>query len=523
MSGRPPANEMTGRGSASRPPRPGPEDLCAVADDFFEGGPVSSKTVRSCEHIRMFAKKYSARPGSRRANEGIHRRTSPGVKGVDRIDLRCCYTAHFTIAPAQGLGMFSQIVQPGDTVSRLLSHIPERAGGNRSGASMPTATTSADRAGPLSIPASSTMLRCGFRRASEGSSVPPDLHDGLTALENLNHRGACGSEPNTGDGAGMLIQVPHEFFRHECAALGIRLPEAGHYGVGMFFASPDQRARDQAMALFTAIVEEEGQHLLGWRDVPVVSDDLGESALAAEPTVHQVFIGRGSRRCRRRRLRARALHHPQAVRAFGRPLGYPGRRGVLLHQPFLPDAGLQGHAHGAAAGPVLPGPLESPRDQRDRMFHSRFSTNTFPSWKLAHPYRMVAHNGEINTLRGNINWMTAREALFRSPHFPVVSKILPVIEERGSDTASLDNALELLVRAGRPIAARDDDADPRSLERPRVDARREEGVLRVPQLPDGAVGRPRIGRVHRRQARSAPCSTGTGSGHPGTTSPRTTS
>ena len=134
----------------------------------------------------------------------------------------------------------------------------------------------------------------GFIVHLKGQRSHKLVRDGLTALENLNHRGASGSEVNTGDGAGILIQIPHEFFRHECAPLGIRLPEAGHYGVGMFFAAPDERAREQAMALFRAIVEEEQQHLLGWRDVPTDNSSIGKTALLAEPTVHQVFVGRGA-------------------------------------------------------------------------------------------------------------------------------------------------------------------------------------------------------------------------------------
>ena len=134
----------------------------------------------------------------------------------------------------------------------------------------------------------------GFIVHLKGNRSHQIVDDGLTALEHLNHRGASGSEPNTGDGAGILIQVPHEFFRRECAALNIRLPEAGQYGVGMLFGSQDERANRQAMALFTAIVEEEGQHLLGWRHVPTNNSSVGASALAVEPSMHHVFIARGA-------------------------------------------------------------------------------------------------------------------------------------------------------------------------------------------------------------------------------------
>jgi len=292
----------------------------------------------------------------------------------------------------------------------------------------------------------------GFVVHLKGNRSHQIIDDGLTALENLNHRGASGAEPNTGDGAGLLIQVPHEFFRRECATLGIRLPEAGHYGVGLFFSPRDPRARQQGMALFAALVEEEGQHLLGWRDVPTDNRSVGKTALAGEPHMQHVFIGRHdgvvSDDDFERRLYVIRKRFEKAIARSGiaefetfyfpslscRTLVYKGMLTAIQLREYFPDL----------------------RDSRLisalAMFHSRFSTNTFPSWKLAHPYRMISHNGEINTLRGNKNWMTAREALFDSPHFPEVSKILPVIDEHGSDTACLDNAIELLVMAGRPVA-----------------------------------------------------------------------
>ncbi|MEO8539052.1 MAG: glutamate synthase large subunit [bacterium] len=278
------------------------------------------------------------------------------------------------------------------------------------------------------------------------------VDDGLSALEHLNHRGASGSEPNTGDGAGILIQLPHEFFRHECAQLGIRLLEAGSYGAGLFFASRDPRAQAQAQALFTALVEEEGQHLLGWRTVPTNNASLGQTALDAEPAVFQVFVGRGAGVATdddfERKLYIIRKRFEKSIDRWGIPNAdwfyfsslscrtfvYKGMLTAMQLREYFPDL----------SNPLLVSALA--------MFHSRFSTNTFPSWELAHPYRMVAHNGEINTLRGNRNWMAAREALFASPQFEDIHKILPIIDEKGSDTASLDQALELLVLAGRPLA-----------------------------------------------------------------------
>ena len=292
----------------------------------------------------------------------------------------------------------------------------------------------------------------GFVVHLKGHRSHQVVEDGLTALENLHHRGASGSEPNTGDGAGILVQMPHEFLRRECAQIGIRLPEAGHYGAGLFFTAHDARARAQAMALFTAIVEEEGQHLLGWREVPTSNSMLGATALEGEPAIYQVFVGRGSRVATdddfERKLYVIRKRFEKAIDRWGirdaewmyfpslscRTMVYKGMLTATQLREYFPDL----------SNPLMVSALA--------MFHSRFSTNTFPSWELAHPYRMVAHNGEINTLRGNRNWMAAREALFESPLFDDIHKILPVINEHGSDTASLDEALELLVLAGRPLS-----------------------------------------------------------------------
>src|SRR3990170_548063 len=291
----------------------------------------------------------------------------------------------------------------------------------------------------------------GFIVHLKGQKSHQLVEDGITALEHLNHRGACGCEVNTGDGAGVLIQVPHEFFMHECASLGIRLPGRGHYGAGLFFASRDERARTQAMALFAAIVEEEGQHLLGWRPVPTNNASVGNTALAAEPAMFQVFIGRGQTipddDAFERRLYVIRKRFERAIHRFGIP------DAETFYFPSLSSRTLvyKGMLMATQLREYFP-------DLSDRrlisalcMYHSRFSTNTFPSWRLAHPYRMISHNGEINTLRGNINWMRAREALLESPLFDDIQRILPIIDDKGSDTACFDNALELLVLAGRPL------------------------------------------------------------------------
>ena len=290
----------------------------------------------------------------------------------------------------------------------------------------------------------------GFLVHLKGHRSHAIVEQAITALANLNHRGASGAEVNTGDGAGLLIQTPDEFFHHECALLGIPLPPRGRYGVGMLFCH-DGEARNLAMNLLAEIVRGEGQHLLGWREVPTDNALLGETSLEAEPAVRQVFIGRGTwvkteddferrlyviRKQFEREVERRGIGDSEAFYFSSlscRTVVYKGMLTALQLPEYYPDL----------------------RDRRMvtalAMFHSRFSTNTFPSWKLAHPYRMIAHNGEINTLRGNRNWMAAREALLASPRFDDVHKVLPIIDEAGSDTASLDSALELLTLAGRPI------------------------------------------------------------------------
>ncbi len=291
----------------------------------------------------------------------------------------------------------------------------------------------------------------GFLVHLKGQRSHTIVEKALTALANLNHRGASGAEVNTGDGAGLLLQTPDEFFHHECARLGIKLPPRGQYGAGMLFCHGDAQARGLAMNLLAELVRGEGQHLLGWREVPVNNSVLGETSLQVEPSVHQVFIGCGTwvesedeferrlfviRKLFEREVERRGIGDSEAFYFSSlscRTVVYKGMLTALQLPEYYPDL----------------------RDRRMvtalAMFHSRFSTNTFPSWKLAHPYRTISHNGEINTLRGNQNWMAAREALLASPHFEDIHKVLPIIDEAGSDTACLDNALEFLTLAGRPI------------------------------------------------------------------------
>jgi glutamate synthase (NADPH/NADH) large chain len=293
----------------------------------------------------------------------------------------------------------------------------------------------------------------GFLVHLKGKRSHQIVREGLLALENLNHRGACGCEVNTGDGAGILIQIPDEFFRHECATQGIRLPDGGEFGVGLLFAPRDEVACRRVQAEFTSIVAEEGQLFLGWRDVPTDADgaDVGPSARAVEPRMLHAFVGRGAGPADddafERRLYVIRKRFERAMERSGIPDAESCYFASLSSRTLV----YKGMLTPMQLGAYFPD-LSNPRMVSAlAMFHSRFSTNTFPSWKLAHPYRYISHNGEINTLRGNINWMTAREALFASPLFDDVSKIMPVVDEHGSDTAILDNAVELLVQAGWPL------------------------------------------------------------------------
>ncbi|OGI48241.1 MAG: glutamate synthase subunit alpha [Candidatus Muproteobacteria bacterium RIFCSPHIGHO2_12_FULL_60_33] len=292
----------------------------------------------------------------------------------------------------------------------------------------------------------------GFVVDMKGRRSHKIVTQALTVLRNLMHRGACGCEENTGDGAGILIQMPHVFLSRECGKLGIELPKAGHYGTGLVFLPRADAEARRCQDMFAGIVREEGQALLGWRDVPVDHSSLGPTACSAEPVFQQIFIGRAAgiaddmtfeRKLYviRKRiehaiwnsdLKERSQFYIPSLSA--RTLIYKGMLTPTQVEPMFPDL----------ADPAVESALA--------LVHSRFSTNTFPSWPLAHPYRYIAHNGEINTLRGNINWMRAREALCQSPLFgDDLKKILPIVMEGGSDSATFDNVLEFLHMAGREL------------------------------------------------------------------------
>jgi len=293
----------------------------------------------------------------------------------------------------------------------------------------------------------------GFVADIKGRKTHQTLLDTLQVLKNLDHRGASGSEANTGDGAGVLIQMPHRFLLEACKKAKISLPDPGQYGSGLVFLPRNQNRRRLLEERFAQIIQSEGQRLLGWRTVPTDNSALGETAKSCEPFVRQVFIGRDASveddLAFERKLyviRKRAFNDIRASTLDGAEYWYlPSLSSrTLVYKGMLLTDQLSGYFTD----------LQNPAVETALgLAHSRFSTNTFPSWDRAHPYRYVAHNGEINTLRGNINWMHARQALFQSQDFGEdIEKVLPIINPHGSDSAMFDNTLELLVLAGRPIA-----------------------------------------------------------------------
>jgi len=276
------------------------------------------------------------------------------------------------------------------------------------------------------------------------------VRDALTILLNLDHRGAVGAEHNTGDGAGILTQMPDKFLRRVCAEQGIQLPEFGKYGAGAVFISPEEDEAKAAKETFEKIAAGQGLSILGWREVATDNSMLGATALASEPRMLQVFLERPATCAdvldfERQLYIVRKFAHT-SIRASGiDPLWYVpslSSRTMIYKGMLMPEQvdkyflDLQAPDFESAIGLV----------------HSRFSTNTFPSWDRSHPYRFIAHNGEINTLRGNVNWMHAREARLASKVFgDDIKKILPVINSNGSDSSMFDNCLELLVLAGRSL------------------------------------------------------------------------
>jgi len=308
-----------------------------------------------------------------------------------------------------------------------------------------------DNAGGFPFDAGVDSCGVGFIANVKNRRSHEIVQQGLRILENLEHRGAVGAEKNTGDGAGLLMQVPDKFLRQ--AVSGFTLPAEGYYGVGMVFLPKDAAQAQACREALGRAAAETGQVVLGWRKVPVNSQPLGPTALLGEPGIEQVFISRSAqakdqdsfeRRLYLLRKRAEASVRQSSLsqkKSFylpslsSRTLVYKGMLTPDQLRAYFPDL----------SHPAMESALA--------LVHSRFSTNTFPSWDLSHPFRFLAHNGEINTLRGNANWMHARQALFESELFPggEVKDLMPVVVEGGSDSAVLDNVFEMLVMCGRSL------------------------------------------------------------------------
>ena len=278
----------------------------------------------------------------------------------------------------------------------------------------------------------------GFVASIKGIKSHTVIRQALTVLENMEHRGGQGSEPNTGDGAGILIQIPHAFFVRELKKEGVALPSEGDYAVGMLFLPQDEKLREEQERKLEAIVREEGQEVIGWRTVPTNDEKLGESAKAVKPCVRQIFIGRGA--------------GIEGELPFERKLYVIRKRAELaIRYAGGPGADMFYFPSMSSKKIVYKGMLTTEQvrsfyielndeamESAIALVHSRFSTNTFPSWERAHPYRYLIHNGEINTLRGNINWMHARQTLFASELFGEdMEKIKPIINPDGSDRKSV--------------------------------------------------------------------------------------
>ncbi|MES2004997.1 MAG: glutamate synthase large subunit [Bacteroidota bacterium] len=293
----------------------------------------------------------------------------------------------------------------------------------------------------------------GFVANIKGNKSHQHIADALTVLENMEHRGACGCEVNTGDGAGIMLQVPHEFFFDECLKLGVHLPAYGKYGVGMVFFPKEIRLREECRDIFNRSAEKLGLEVIAYRKVPVNKEDIGLTALSVEPCMEQVFVACPD-----------AIHNPEE---FERKLfvlrNYASHTisntvkkdeiGFYLASLSYKTIIYKGQLTSMQVRSYFPDLSDKRVVSAFGLVHSRFATNTFPSWKLAQPFRYIAHNGEINTLQGNLNWLRTSEKGFTSPYFSKeeMEMLLPIVTAGQSDSACLDNMIELLTLTGRSL------------------------------------------------------------------------
>jgi glutamate synthase (NADPH/NADH) large chain len=293
----------------------------------------------------------------------------------------------------------------------------------------------------------------GFIANLKGNKSHESISDALTILENMEHRGACGCENNSGDGAGILFQIPHEFFVEECIKKGITLPAFGRYGVGMVFFPKDVMVREECRGIFLRVAEKLDLKVLGFRSVPVNREGIGESSLSVEPEMEQVFIACPDNIIDadvfERKLFVLRNHSTHLVNSTVKKNEVGFYIASLSHKTII--------YKGQLTSLQVKGYFKDLSDKRVvsafGLVHSRFATNTFPSWKLAQPFRFIAHNGEINTLQGNLNWLKTSEQNFTSPYFTKeeMEMLLPIIPGPQSDSASLDNMVELLMHCGRSL------------------------------------------------------------------------
>ncbi|MEJ0066674.1 MAG: glutamate synthase large subunit [Caulobacteraceae bacterium] len=297
----------------------------------------------------------------------------------------------------------------------------------------------------------------GFVANIKGRKSHEVIACGLEILINLNHRGAVGADPLVGDGAGALIQIPDALYRDWATREGLELPEPGHYGVAMCFMPQEAAARELAVGQFEHFIRLEGQQLIGWRDVPVDPTGLGKAVLADMPVIRQAFVGRGARvkdqDAFERKLLVIRKQTQNPLEALAEKYGLPTLTDFYMPSFSSRTVVYKGMVLAHQVGTFYTDLTNPLAESAVALVHQRFSTNTSPSWQRAHPYRFIAHNGEINTERGNANWMNARRRTMESPLLgPDLDKMWPLIKDGDSDTAKLDNALELLLAGGYPLA-----------------------------------------------------------------------
>jgi glutamate synthase (NADPH/NADH) large chain len=293
----------------------------------------------------------------------------------------------------------------------------------------------------------------GFVANLKGKKSHENVQDAITMLMNMEHRGGCGCEPETGDGAGILIQNPHEFLKEECVKLGFELPEYGKYGVGMIFFPGNKAVREECRYILNKHIGELGFELLGYREVPTNNKSIGATAKSLEPKTEQIFIRHKTITDPAELERKIYVLKKYTIHFIGHNV--EGNNGDFYFVSFSYKTMVyKGQLRTDQLADYYPD-LNDPRVKTAiALVHSRFSTNTFPKWKLAQPFKMIAHNGEINTVRGNVNWMSSKESLMESCHFSKedIAKLLPTCDPAHSDSANLDSMIEILVLGGRPLA-----------------------------------------------------------------------